>query len=158
MKGWVLLKAQLKTTDGKPVSNRSVEFYQQVELLGPREAHLGTAMTDSTGVASLLFQAAQTGQHTVKLSFAGAEGYAASTGSGTFEVGAITPPFEPEPLPLAAVRGWLPIVLGGLVLAAWLVLLVVFLNTTLGIRTAAGRANQPQTTPGPLAPRVEERP
>lgn len=139
-KGQLLLSATLATVDGKPLSDRRVDFYLPVELFGAREATLGSATTDSTGVAYLLYLPAQLGPQTVKASFPGADGYANSVASQTIQVTDVETPFEPEPLPLASVRQWLPIGVGLLVVSTWVVLLGVFLRTALGIRALGARA------------------
>ena len=143
--GWLVLRAELKTTDGKPVTNQSVSFSQAVDLFGPREAALGEAKTDSTGLAALLYQPAQSGKQTINVSFAGGEGYAPSKTSSAIEVASVVPIFESqeEPLPLAQIRPWLPIGLGGVVAAAWIVLLGVLLSTIRQIRNAPGHPELP---------------
>lgn len=43
--------ATLKTEEGAPVTGAAVSMYAAVELLGERQAFLGTATTDATGTA-----------------------------------------------------------------------------------------------------------
>jgi hypothetical protein len=142
VKGQVALSARLTTADGKPLTNQSVDFYQQVELFGPRLAYLGSATTDSSGAALVVVEPAEVGRQTIVVRFGGAEGYAASEASGSIEVATAVSPFEDEPLPLALVGEWLPYVLGAIVFATWVALLGVFSSTALGIR-AAVPATQP---------------
>ena len=140
VKGQLVLSATLTTADGKPLSNRRVDFYQRVEMLGARDALLGSATTDSTGTASLAYQPAQAGKQTIKVLFAGAEGYAAAEASSQVEVTQVGTLYPEEPMPFGLIGAWLPYALGAAVLAVWIVLLSVLLNTALGIRGAASAA------------------
>ncbi len=136
-KGQLVLSATLFDADGKTISDESISFYQKVELLGPRESFLGSATTDSTGVAGLVYEPAEQGRQTIVARFSGTTKYAASNTNAVIEVREAVPPFESRPLPLASIREWFPIGLGTAVLATWAVLLGGFLNTVLGIRAVS---------------------
>jgi hypothetical protein len=49
----------------------------------------------------------------------------------------VVPPFESAPPPLALLRPWVPIGLGGLMLATWVTLLAVLVITMVRIASAA---------------------
>lgn len=139
--GHLTLAASLATAEGKPLSNRSIEFFQGVSLFGAREAYLGAAITDATGTAVIAFQPAQAGRHEITARFLGDDGYARAESSGAIEVREVAPPFRSRPLPFAGFAEWLPYALGALILAIWVVLASVFLRTAQGVRAAA-RASQ----------------
>jgi hypothetical protein len=136
VKGQLALAATLNTADGKPLGDRPVEFYLQVEFFGRRDAHIGTATTDSTGRAAIVFEPSELGRQTVLAYFPGAAGYASAQTTAAIDVAVVEPAFEAEPLPLALVSRWLPFVLGAVVLATWVALLGTLLGTTARIRAA----------------------
>ncbi len=148
VKGQLLILATLTTQDGKPLSDRNVDFFQELEFFGSRESYIGSATTDSTGVATLLYLPAESGKQSIKARYLGRDGYASSQVTATIEIKDAKPAFESEPLPLAAVARWLPVVLGLIVLAVWAVLLGVLLRSVLGIRAAVSltdASRQPAT-------------
>jgi hypothetical protein len=151
--GQLFLRATLTTTDGATLNNREVAFYQRVEFFGGREAYLGTATTDSTGMAILLYLPAESGSHSLKAHFAGRDQYASTASTLTYEVRNAVAPFHREPLPLAVVRAWLPLGLAAVVLATWVVLVGSFLHTVYRIRRAGEgtrpiQRTEPETSPG----------
>jgi hypothetical protein len=137
VKGQLALSARLATADGKPLSNQEIEFYVPVDLFGSREAFVGAATTDSTGLATLGYQPAQTGRQQIVARFAGVSSYARSEVIADIQVNEAVPAFKTEPLPFAGLREWLPASLIGLVLVVWAVLLGVFVDTVRRIRQAA---------------------
>ncbi len=142
VKGQLALAATLTGADGKPLGDRPVEFYLQVDFFGRRDAHLGTAATDSTGRAAIVFEPAELGRHTVIAYVAGAPGYAPAQATGSIDVGTVEPAFAAEPLPLALVSRWLPFVLGALVFATWTALLGTLVGTVGRIKAAEGRPRE----------------
>ena len=131
------------------MANRDVEFYQHVEFFGPRDALLGTAKTDATGVAVLLYQPAVRGKQSIVARLAEGGGFAKSEGTATIEIRDVDEPYEAEPMPLAAVRQWLPAALGGVVVLVWALLLGVLVTTAAGIRAVARRSEARRTTATP---------
>jgi hypothetical protein len=152
MPGRLLLIGRLTTADGQPVSNQAVLFYQVVDFFGPRDADLGTATTDSTGTAVVVFQPAQSGPQAIKAYFVGSTAYQAALTELTVTVATVVPPFESAPPPLALLRPWVPIGLGGLMLATWVTLLAVLVITMVRIASAA---KGPVVTASPTKGEVE---
>jgi hypothetical protein len=150
--GQLLLIGRLTTTDGQPVNNQAVLFYQVVEFFGPRDADLGTATTDSTGNAVVVFQPAQPGPQTIKAYAPGSAVHQPAVTELTVTVATVVPPFESAPPPLALLRPWVPIGLGGLMLATWVTLLAVLVVTMVQI---AGAAKGPVVTASPTPDEVE---
>jgi hypothetical protein len=138
-KGRLALSARLTTADGKPLSNQSITFFLHVDLFGDREALLGVATTDSTGLATISYQPAQAGRQTIAARFAGVSDFATSNASAEIQVDQAVPALQDEPLPFAGLRERLPAGLVVLVMSVWVVLLGVFVGTVRGIR----RATQP---------------
>ncbi len=149
-KGQLTISATLTAPDGKPLGGREVSFYQRVDILGPREASLGTATTDSTGTASLAYQPAQAGKQTIGARYAGGEGFGKAEAAATIDVAQAAELYPAEPAPFGLVGEWLPYALGATVLAVWGVLLAVLVGTVLKLRGAAevGRQHAPAATVG----------
>jgi hypothetical protein len=133
--GQLTLTATL-TAEGKGLNNRAVDFYQQVDLMGPRDAFIGRALTDSTGVALLRYESAQPGDQVLLAHFAGATGYAKQDASENVTMAEGGTQFKTEPLPLGSVARGLAIATGVIGLAVWALLLGIFFRTVLGIRSA----------------------
>lgn len=138
--GQYAIVAILTTADGRYVAKRSVQFVENVEFFGRRSELLGTAVTDSTGFALVVYQPSQAGEHTIVARFGGDKQYAASETRFTLDATQVVPPFTAQPLPLASVGRWLSISLGVLGVAFWAVLLGVLGRTVWRIRTAVGAA------------------
>jgi hypothetical protein len=137
--GQLALSATLTTSAGKPLNDRAVDFYQKAELFGPRDAFIGTAETDGTGVAVLLYEPALRGRQTILARFAGATGYAAAETTVVIDVRDAIDGYEPEPLPLAGLRDRLPLIFGGVVFLVWAILFGVLITTARGIKLAGQR-------------------
>jgi hypothetical protein len=155
VKGQIILSATLTTTDGKPVGDRTVEFYQQTSIFGDRESHIGSAVTDSSGTAVLAYRPAQTGQQTISIYFTGGSGLVSTSTTGTITVNEVAALFESHPLPLVLLGQWLPVVLAAFVVAAWGVLLGTFVKVVVGLRAATDAptlVESAQTTTGAKIP------
>jgi hypothetical protein len=137
VKGQLIVSAKLAGPDGRPVSGQEISFYVPVELFGNREAYVGSATTDATGVAALGYQPAQVGRQQIIARFSGASTYAPSEASRDVEVSEVAPAFRTESLPFAGLREWLPMGLIALVIVVWGILLGVFVGTVRAIRRAA---------------------
>lgn len=155
--GWLTIRVILTASDGSALGNRTVHFSQQVDFFGTRTIDLGTATTDAAGVATLAFQPAQTGTHVVMAEFAGVEEYAAAETSFDVEVTEVAPAFvTEEQVPLASVRRWLSISVGGLVVAVWAVLVGVVVIAVRGIRRAGQSPDATHEGVQQLAPPASE--
>ena len=133
-KGIVTLAAILTGPDRKPLSKRPINFYEQVDMLGPREALIGSFETDSTGRAELDYQPADSANRTIIVRFAGDPNYAASEAHGTVQVTDAVPLYAPAAEPLATPAWLLPRVMGMMVVLMWLLLFGVFVTTARRIR------------------------
>jgi hypothetical protein len=143
--GQYRIVATLTTADGRYVAKSSVRFVERLEFFGPRTSALGTAKTNGTGNASIIYQPANSGEHTIFVEFSGNETYAASEAQFVLAAADAVPPFPEESLPLAAVGRWLSISLAILGVAFWAVLLGVVGRAVRTIRVASGAA--PSLTP-----------
>ena len=148
--GQYAITAILTTADGRYVAKRAVQFVENVDFFGRRSALLGTAVTDSTGFALVVYQPSQAGQHAIVARFAGDKQYAASDVTIALDATEAVPPFTEQPLPLVSIGRWLSISLAVLGVAFWAVLLGVLGHTVWRIRTAANIA-------GGVPPSVESR-
>ncbi len=138
VKGQLVLTATLTTTDGKPVSDQRIQFYEKASFMGgEREALLGTATTDSNGAAAIQYQPAHTGTDTIVVRFASNGGYQATESQLQLDVTDVVPPFTSEPAPFATVGTGLSIAFALLVVGTWAALLGTLLRSITGIRAAA---------------------
>ncbi len=135
--GQLVLTATLTGASGAKVNGREVAFYQTVDLLGARSSYLGSATTDATGTAAIIFSATETGTQTFVARFAGGNGLAKSESSAQLQVTQTTAVFEQQARPFGLVGQWLPYVLGALVLSVWVLLATLLLSTVSEIRSSA---------------------
>ena len=136
MKGQYVVSATLKAGD-KFISQQPVVFREHVDLFGPRDADLGTAVTDSTGTAVLFYQPAETGPQMLSAQFAGDDAFAGSSATLTVDVRDVVPVFTPQPSPLASLGKWLTVSLGVLGVVFWAVVLGVFTRAIVKIMSAS---------------------
>jgi hypothetical protein len=136
MKGQYVISATLKAGD-KFISQQPVVFREHVDLLGPRDADLGTAVTDSTGTALIFDQPAETGPQMLSAQFAGNDAFAGSSATLTLDVREVVPVFTPVPSPLASLGKWLTVSLGVLGVVFWAVVLGVFTRAVVKIISAS---------------------
>jgi hypothetical protein len=149
--GQYLVIVNLATSTGQPVTNRTVDIVERVQFVGrSREAALGAATLDSTGVGAIAYQPAANGTHTLIARFRGDADFAQSEVTNDMRVADAVPPFAQEPAPLASVRHWLGVGVVAFVAAFWIVLLGLALRTSLGLwqagrvlEPAAGRSGEP---------------
>ncbi len=137
VKGQLLIVATVTAADGTPLGNATVDFFEKVHFAGAdRQAALGTAVTESTGVAAIPYQAAQVGKHTLTARFGGDASAASADVTSTIQVSEVVPSFTAAPVPLAFVRHWLSVGVVSVVVAVWLFLFGVLIRTVVGIRSA----------------------
>lgn len=137
VKGQLLIVANLTAADGKPLGNETITFFERVNFAGAdREAMLGTAVTDSSGVAAIVYLPAQVGKHTLAAQFAGDATAAQANTTSTVQVSDVTPLFPATTVPLASVRHWLSISVLIIVVAVWVFLASLVLRVVFGIRSA----------------------
>lgn len=147
------LGVTLTTTDGAPVSGARVSAYAVVELLGDRQALLGSGVTDATGVARIPVVPRHP-EYRIVLRFAGGGEHAPSTIEQTvvFPDEAVRA-YEHEHgthALLDPVRRFMPGAISLTVLLLWLGLAVLAVATIRTIRTASD-------VPAPSAPMKETR-
>lgn len=148
IKGQLLIVAKLTAADGTPLSKETVAYYERVTFAGAeREAALGTAVTDATGVAAIVYQPAQAGKHTLTVHFAGNGGATNADANSTIQVTDVVPLFPATTAPLASVRHWLSIAVLLIVVAVWVFLLGLVLRVVFGIRSAGDVSMVPDEVP-----------
>lgn len=135
-----LLNVRLRTSDGKPVNEVDVRFYQVVELFGRREMYITSARTDGQGFASTTYLPATTGRLELIARCAARDHLLGVEESFTFEASVAAAPYRLAPVPLAAFMDGLPYWVGLVVLSVWALIAFAFFGTALGIRR--GRRDQ----------------
>ncbi len=137
IKGQLLIVANLTAADGTPIGNETITFFESVNFAGAdRDALLGTAVTDSTGVAAIFYQPAQIGKHTLVAQFAGNTSAAKADTTSAIQVTDVAPLYPAVTVPLASVRHWLSISVLLIVVAVWVFLVGLVLRVVFGIRSA----------------------
>lgn len=137
-----LLEARLTTADAKPVNDTLVRFYDVVELFGKREMLIATATTDGQGRATIPYLPAQTGQREIVVRSAARDPFAAGEGRTTLAATVAAPTYEVEPAVLSDFTAKVPFVVGGILVAVWLVIGFALIGTARGIAREAVRATR----------------
>lgn len=124
------------TAGGRPVANQTIDFREPVDFFGPRGAKLGSATTDGMGLAAVIYQPSQSGQHDVIARYGGSGEYSATETHLDLQAENVVAPFPEEPVPLDGAGAWLSRFLAVLGVVFWAVLLGVLGRTVWGIRSA----------------------
>lgn len=135
-----LIVAMLTLEDGTPVTGQPVSFYFEAQLIGTRNVPLGTAKTDSEGVARLAFTP-RTSEYTIRASFAGNEAYESSEVDASVRY----PQGRIQPIPikhhihslLVPLRSMMPMAITITVVAFWVFVLGLVTLTVTRIRREA---------------------
>ena len=135
-KGYVLA-VKLRTSDGRPLNEATVSFYEKVELFGAREMLIASARTDGQGVGSTTYLPARTGRHDILMRFPGREHVAPLEVRHTFDATIAAQPYRAATPPLAAFSARVPYGVGVVVLAVWALITFAFFGTAIGIRRGA---------------------
>ncbi len=140
LKGQFVIVATL-SAGSQFISQQPVVFREHVDFFGPRDADLGTAVTDSTGAAVIFYQPAVTGPQLISAQFAGGDAFAGSTATMTLNISEVVPVFTSVPSPLASVGKWLTVSLGVLGVVFWAVVLGIFARAVVKISSASSDAS-----------------
>lgn len=132
------LVARLQMDDGTPIADLGVEFWREVEFLGPRRVVLGGAKTGADGTAIVSISPSESTQR-VGARFAGNASYLAAEGSTDIPASGVVPPASPTPAEdggasLALVSSVMPPLLALTAFVIWLLLIGVAVVTVLAIR------------------------
>lgn len=125
--------------EGSPLAGMDVEFWREVDFLGPRRIVLGTRKTAADGTASVSISLSESAL-SVGARFAGNESYLAAEQTTEISPPVAAPPGSPAPTrdeggaSLALVSSVMPPLLALTVLAIWLLLFGVTVATVLAIR------------------------
>ena len=132
-----VISFELRTTDGRPLNNATVDFYENVDLFGARDMHIATARTDGQGVGSTTYLPARTGRHEIVMRFAGREHVAPVELKHGFDATIAAPPYRAHTPPLAAFSSRVPYGVGVVVFAVWALIGFALFGTAIGIRRGA---------------------
>ena len=128
-----LLSVRLTGPDTRPANETEVNFYELVDLFGPREMYIGEATTDGQGNASLLYLPAQLGPRQIVARSATHGQVTWGETRITLDAQVAAPSYRVEPPPLAAFSAILPFGVGALVLSVWALLAFALLSTARGV-------------------------
>jgi len=136
------LVARLQVDDGSPIAGLIVEFWREVEFLGPRRIVLSRSTTGTDGTARLQIIPSESAMR-VGASFAGTADYLAAEQSTDVGASVIPVPASPAAVAdagasLAVVSTAMPLLLAFAAFVIWLLLIGVVVTTVLAIRR--GRA------------------
>lgn len=127
------LSVRLRTTEGRPVNEATVRFYEIVELFGTRDMLVATATTDGQGNASTTYLPARTGPHKIVVRFPGREHVAPAETRLSFEATVAAPPYQQEPVPLTSFMATVPYGVGAIVLSVWTLIAFALFGTVIGV-------------------------
>lgn len=128
-----VLGVRLHTSDGRPVNEATVRFYDKVELFGDREMYIGSSITDGQGNTSLRYLPARLGTHELVVRSSSKDHFTAAEGRVTFEATVAAPAYRSEPAPLAAFSALVPYGVGAVVISVWALLAFAFFGTARGV-------------------------
>lgn len=128
-----LLGVKLSASDGKPLNNATVRFYETVEIFGPREMLIATAITDGQGNASVPYLPAKLGQHEIVVRFPGRDHVAATAAKHTFDATVAAAPHRQAIPPLASFSANVPYGVGVVVLSVWGLIAFALFGTVRGV-------------------------
>ncbi|HEU4759682.1 MAG TPA: hypothetical protein VFT91_06830 [Dehalococcoidia bacterium] len=133
----VVLSARASDGSGQPLGGLRLTFYVLTNIFGERLMTVGEALTDTTGVASLVYKPGWAGDQPVVVRFAGDQTYRPAQSTFRFAFAGPVPVHENARFGLEPVRRWLPFAIGTVVLAVWAILGLVVVRTVVGIPAAA---------------------
>ncbi len=131
----LVLVATLKRADGYPLSERQVSFFESVDLFGPARLTLGSATTSAVGVAPLVYETREAGEHKFTVLYSGDDTTEFALADITLDLQDL-PALSPleKPVGMENINYWAMLSVGGLVLVVWGLLAGVFFGTIAGIR------------------------
>ena len=132
-----VLTVHLHTTEGRPVNDTAVRFYEIVDFFGKREMFLGVATTDGQGNTSLAFLPAELGPHQIVARSTATEHFSGAEGRTTFEAAVAAAPYQPAAVPLAGFSKVVTGVVGVIVLSVWALIAFALVSTARGVRHGA---------------------
>jgi hypothetical protein len=68
---YMVLTAKLTQADGYPLSERYINFYEDINVLGEGLLAIGTAQTSAAGIATLRYETKMLGEHNVSAIYSG---------------------------------------------------------------------------------------
>lgn len=128
------LEVRMRTSDGRPLNDAVVRFYEIVELFGRREMLIATTRTDGQGVGTAAYLPARPGRHEIVARFPGREHVGPADVRHTFEADVAAPPYRQDPLPLTSFSAAVPYGVGLVVLGVWALIAFALFGTAFGIR------------------------
>jgi hypothetical protein len=128
----IFVSAQL-TDAGKPLVNEPVEFDVAANFFGEQQVILGTAQTDITGTATIIYQPTQDGTYDFTAHFRGDGTYPHIQITKTVTYSGPVSQYTPESAGLKPVREWItPVIYAGVGLF-WVLLIIIGIRTLRGI-------------------------
>jgi hypothetical protein len=140
--------ARVATDSGQPVASLPVEVWAVVDILGPRSAPLGTAITDATGVARVPITPRRS-EYEIRAVFKGSDLYAPAETVVvlTFPAERVEPVEITAPAsPLATLRTVMPRVMGIVVALLWILFLAAVFYVVKTIRGHSMASEHASTT------------
>jgi len=132
-----VLGVRLHTSDGRPVNEATVRFYEIVDLFGTREMYIGSAITDGQGNTSLTYLPAQVGPREIVARSRSKDHFSGAEGRTSLEATVAAPSYRPESMPLASFSAAVPFAVGGVVLSVWALIAFALFATARGVRRGA---------------------
>lgn len=128
-----VLDVHLQTSDGRPVNEATVRFYDVVEFFGRREMLITSAVSDGQGRASVTYLPARTGAREIVVRFPGRDHIAPAQGRLTLQAIVAAPQYKAEPSGLALFSTRVPYVVASVVLVVWALIAFALFGTARGV-------------------------
>ena len=132
-----VLTVHLHTSDGQPVNEDTVRFYQAVDFFGQREMLLGSAITDGQGNTSLTFLPARPGSYSIIARSTDKDHFTSAEGRTTFDATVAAPAYKAETIALSGFTKVVTAAVGAIVLAVWALIALALISTARGVRRGA---------------------
>lgn len=135
----ISVSAQL-TDAGKPLVNEPVEFDVAANFFGQQQVNIGTAQTDITGTATILYQPSWDGTYEFTAHFMGDGNYPHIQVTRTLTYSGPVSQYTPNLGGLKPVREWVTPVIYGCIGLFWLLLILIGVRTLRGISRSRSQA------------------
>ena len=131
----LFLIAKVTQENGYPLGERTILFFETVELFGTSRVPVGSAVTSAVGIAALKYETRQAGEHKFTVVYSGDETTASAIVDATLDLQGL-PPMEPleKPVGMEKISYWSMVGAGAVVALVWGLLAFVVVFTVHGIR------------------------
>ncbi|MBT5775568.1 MAG: hypothetical protein HOH95_14470 [Dehalococcoidia bacterium] len=132
----VVLSAVLSDPAGVAIAGQRIAFFVHVDFDDAEPMLIGSRATDATGQATVNYQPTWDGEHRLTAEFDGTPTLMPVTASESMSVSGTNGSYIDQPRGLEAIRAWMPMTAGLVLLAVWGSLVSITVWTVRGIVVA----------------------